>query len=118
MYKACSRCGKIHDSRFKCNAGKTYAKAEERELRSTYRWTKKSREMRENAQYLCEVCRDQGVYTYDDLEVHHIEKIREDKSKLLDDDNLIVLCITHHKDADAGRLSKDYLKELVKRRAK
>lgn len=113
MFKACSRCGKIHDSRFKCNAGKTFTGGEERKLRSSYDWTKKSKEMRESAQYLCEVCRDEGRYTYEGLEVHHIEKLKDNKDRLLDDDNLIVLCVKHHKDADAGRLSKDYLKKLA-----
>lgn len=118
MYKSCSRCGKIHDTRFKCNVGKEYRGGKERELRSSYAWTKKSRETRENAQHLCEVCRDMGIYTYDNLEVHHIEKVRDNKDRLLDDSNLIVLCVQHHKDADAGKLKKDYLKKLVEKREK
>ena len=69
--------------------------------------------MRASAQYLCEVCRDEGRYTYEGLEVHHIEKVKDNKDRLLDDNNLIVLCVKHHKDADAGRLSKDYLKKLA-----
>lgn len=116
MFKACSRCGKIHDSRFKCNVGKVYAGGEERKLRSSYDWTKKSKETRASAQYLCEVCRAEGVYTYEGLEVHHIEKVKDNKDRLLDDNNLIVLCVKHHKDADAGKLSKDYLRKLAENR--
>lgn len=116
MFKACSRCGKIHDSRFKCNAGKIFTGGEERKLRSSYDWTKKSKEIRESAQYLCEVCRDKGIYTYENLEVHHIDKIRENKDKFLDDNNLIVLCVEHHKQADAGKLSKEYLRKLAESR--
>ena len=116
MYKSCSRCGKIHDSRFKCNFGKVYRGGDERKLRSSYDWTKKSKEIRDSAQYLCEVCRDEGVFTYSGLEVHHIEKLKDRQDLLLDRDNLIVLCTRHHKDADAGKLSKDYLRKLVENR--
>lgn len=116
MFKACSRCGKIHDSRFKCNVGKVYTGGDERKLRSSYAWTKKSKEIRESAQYLCEVCRDRGVYTYENLEVHHIDKVKDNKDRLLDDNNLIVLCVEHHKQADAGRLDKDYLRKLAEHR--
>ena len=116
MYKSCSRCGKIHDSIFKCNFGKVYIGGDERKLRSSYDWTKKSKEIRDSAQYLCEVCRDEGVYTYSGLEVHHIEKLKDRQDLLLDRDNLIVLCTRHHKDADAGKLSKDYLRKLVENR--
>ena len=118
MFKACSRCGKIHDSRFKCNAGKIFTGGEERKLRSSYDWTKKSKEMRASSNYLCEVCRDEGRYTYEGLEVHHIEKVKDNKDRLLDDNNLIVLCVKHHKDADAGRLDKDYLRKLAENRGR
>ena len=116
MFKACSRCGRIHPKDFKCNFGKIYTGGEERKVRSSYAWTKKSKQMRDSAQYLCEVCKDEGRYTYEGLEVHHIEKVKDNKDLLLDDNNLIVLCVKHHKDADAGRLSKDYLKALAEHR--
>lgn len=121
-YKACSRCGKIHDTNFKCTHNKPkwdyerYGTAEERKLRNTSAWIKKSQEIREQAQYLCEVCRDKGIYNYNDLEVHHITKIREDSTKLLEDTNLICLCIPHHKQADKGQLDKEYLTKLAKER--
>ncbi len=118
MFKACSRCGKIHDSRFKCNVGKVYTGGEERKLRSSYDWTKKSKAIRESAQYLCEVCRDNGIYTYEGLEVHHIDKVKDNKDKLLEDNNLVVLCVEHHKQADAGKLDKDYLRKLAEERGR
>ena len=113
MYKACSRCGKIHDSRFKCNVGKVFQGGEERELRAKYAWAKKSEEIRERANHLCEVCRDKGRYTYDRLEVHHIEKLRERKDLLLDNYNLVCLCQEHHKQADRGEIDKEYLSRLA-----
>ena len=120
MYKACSRCGRIHDVRFKCPRQSydysRYADQTERKLRSTEAWKRKSLEIRAAAQYLCEVCRDQGVFTYDNLEVHHIRKLRDDADGLLDNRNLICLCAAHHRQADAGEISAEYLSELVRRR--
>ena len=120
MYKSCSRCGKIHDTKYKCNKNKPkydysrYSTYEERKLRSTAAWTDKSIEIRKAAQYLCEVCRDKGVYNYKDIEVHHITKLRDNAEGLLDNYNVICLCQKHHKQADNGLLDADYLRELVK----
>lgn len=116
MYRACARCGRIHDSRYVCNEGKIYQSRADRKLRSQYAWTQKSRDIRERANYLCEVCRDQNVYTYENLEVHHIEKLSNEPDKLLDDYNLICLCTEHHKQADAGRIDAVYLKKLARAR--
>lgn len=113
IYKACSRCGKIHKQGYICNKGRVYTGGEERKLRNTYKWEKKSKEIRERSTTLCAVCRAQGRYTYNNLEVHHIEKVKDRPQLLLDDSNLICLCTEHHKMADRGELSKEYLKELV-----
>ena len=119
MYKACSKCGKIHPAGIACRAWKrSYNGGDERKLRSKYSWTKKSAEIRERAHYLCEVCKDQGIYTFKDIEVHHIVKVKDDESKLLDDNNLICLCKYHHMLADDYKIDKDYLCELVARREK
>ena len=120
MLKSCSRCGKIHPYNYKCNVGvdSNRYKTDEDKLRSKYAWTQKSKQIRQDANNLCEVCRDNGVYTYDNLEVHHVTKLREDVNGLLDDDNLICLCVDHHKQADAGEISKDYLLSLIAKRRK
>ncbi len=116
MYRACGRCGKIHDTRFKCDVSRVYVPTDESRLRSKYSWTKKSEEIRERANYLCEVCRDQGQITYDNIEVHHIIKLKDDSSKLLDNYNLICLCQEHHKQADDGQIETGYLFELAMKR--
>ena len=119
MFKACSKCGKIHPRNYQCNVGRIYSGGEERNLRSTYAWTCKSAEIREKANYLCEVCRDQDKITessYQDVEVHHIEKLKENNSLLLDNYNLICLCVEHHKQADNNEIDKEYLKELARKR--
>lgn len=120
MYKSCSKCGKIHDTNYKCRAGvkKDYTKYnyEEGKLRNTYEWHKKAEQIKRKSLYLCSVCLDKGIYNYNDLEVHHITKIREDKSKLLDNYNLICLCRNCHKLADKGMIDKEYLERLAKKR--
>lgn len=116
MWKACSRCGKIHDSRYKCNVGRVYNGGIERELRQKSKWHYKSRDIREKSFYLCEVCRDKGIFNNKDIEVHHIVKIKDDKDSLLDDSNLVALCQSHHKEADAGKIDPDYLRELARKR--
>nr|DAO53779.1 MAG TPA: NinG recombination protein [Caudoviricetes sp.] len=118
MYKACSRCGKVHDINHKCYVGKIYKQstANERNLRATNRWKMKSEEIRERANYLCEVCRDEGVYTYKGLEVHHITKLKDNPQGLLDNNNLVCLCVLHHKMADNGEIDKEYLLNLAEKR--
>jgi 5-methylcytosine-specific restriction protein A len=119
MLRSCPYCGRIHPAGYICKASKrkrAYNGGEERKLRSTYAWTKKSKEIREKAQGLCEVCRDKGLYTYTGLEVHHIEKVREDKDRLLDNYNLICVCAECHKQAEQGKIDKEYLRKLARKR--
>lgn len=75
-----------------------------------------AKNIKEESNHLCAVCLDQGVYTYENLEVHHIVKIRDDVNKLLDINNLICLCRYHHMLAENGDLDKKYLINLVKKR--
>ena len=116
IWKACSRCGKLHPIGHTCNVGKVFKGGEERKLRATNRWHEKSREIRERANNLCEVCRDENVYTYDNLEVHHIEKLRDRDDLLLDNYNLICLCQFHHHLAERGDIDKEYLLRLARER--
>ena len=118
-FRSCPRCGKIHAYNEPCPIKKP-VRAYEREgadrLRSSKRWTKKSLQVREDAHWLCEVCRDRGIITYDGLQVHHIDKLREDPDGLLDDSNLVCLCPMHHAMADRGEIDKGYLRGLARRR--
>lgn len=120
MKRSCSRCGRIHDLNYACKEGikqganKYHYK--EADLRNTYRWHTKASYIKATSKYLCSVCLDKGIYTYDNLEVHHIRKLKEDESKLLDNYNLICLCSNCHTLADAGMIEKDYLLELARRR--
>lgn len=116
MLKACSRCGKIHDKGFKCTASASLPLTEEQRARNTRKWTKKSEKIRQEAFNLCEVCKAEGDFTPKNIEVHHIVKIRHDKERIFDEENLITLCTYHHKLADAGKISEVYLRELVEKR--
>ena len=118
MWKACSRCGKIHRQGSECPKRYVMQDTQERALRNRYAWATKSKQIRDEANYLCEVCRDEGVLTYENVEVHHIVKLKDNRDLLLDDDNLICLCQRHHKDADAGKIPQEYLQELARRRRK
>lgn len=116
MYKACSKCGKIHAYNYICETKRRFSGGEERKLRSRWSWTQKSKEIREKANYLCEVCKAQGIITYDDIEVHHITKVKDDESLLLDNYNLICLCAPCHYKADHNQIDQHFLKELARQR--
>jgi 5-methylcytosine-specific restriction endonuclease McrA len=118
MLKSCKYCGRIHDSKYDCGKKPKpiYKRTESEQGRYTTAWHKKSIEIKERSQYLCAVCRDKGIYTYDDLEVHHIEPLREHPDLLLEDSNLICLCERCHEKAERGKIDKVYLKLLVHNR--
>lgn len=118
MKRSCSKCGKIHDVNYICHNGlKTdYSKYsyKEAKLRNTYEWHTKAEQIKADSKYLCALCLSKGIYNYNNLEVHHITKIKEDETKLLDNYNLVCLCRECHKLADAGLIPKKDLLDLAK----
>lgn len=120
MLKACSYCGRVHDTRYTCKAKKikrgSYERDEVHKLRQLNAWKRKSVEIREAANYLCEVCRDKGIYTYQGLEVHHITPLKDDTDGLLENDNLVCLCGYCHEKAEKGAIEADYLRRLANAR--
>lgn len=115
MLKSCKYCGRIHDRKFDCGRKpKRKAKRFENESgRYTYAWQKKSREIKERSQYLCAYCFAHGVVNYNELETHHIIKLKDRPDLLLEDENLICLCNKHHREADDGKIPVSELKYLV-----
>lgn len=117
--KACSRCGKIHAAG-KCSV-KTNRNTSRYErthddayiFRQRAKWRKKSKQVRTDAQYLCEVCRDKKKLIYEGLSVHHITPLNEDTSIGYEETNLICLCPTCHELAEAGMIDRDYLRQLA-----
>ena len=117
MLKVCSKCGRVHDTNYKCKS-KALPLTNEQALRSTYKWARKSEDIRERSFHLCEVCKYLGKARAEAVEVHHIVKIKHDPTLLLEDGNLITLCVEHHKEADSGKLDPDFLRYLVSKRDK
>lgn len=121
--KTCTYCHKIHDSKKKCTAKKGYY----REKNTRYekdknyikfikskQWNNKSQEIKRLDCYRCLVCQSLGLISPTYLEVHHIIKYRNDASLKLDNNNLITLCINHHKQADASTIKASELYRLIK----
>ena len=75
MWKACSKCGKMHSYSYKCTANRTVINDKESKLRNKNKWHEKSEEIREASNYLCAICKEQGIYNYNKISVHHIEKL-------------------------------------------
>jgi len=118
MMKICSVCGRIHDINIICHRKKPKKSTEANKFRKTYKWTEKSKSIRERDKYLCQVCLTDKYntnyrYTYRDLEVHHIVPLEEDYSRRLDSSNLITLCRYHHEMAESNEISREELLEIV-----
>lgn len=121
--KTCTYCHKIHDIKKKCTAKKGYY----REKNARYekdkdyikfikskQWFNKSQEIKLLDFYCCLMCKYLGLISPKYLEVHHIVKVRNDVSLKLDNNNLITLCIVHHKMADANKIASSELHRLIK----
>ena len=118
IFKSCSKCGKIHDYNKKCYSGDSFKKKDTKanRFRRTTEWQKKSEEIREDSTYLCSVCKELGIYNYNKLEVHHIDKLEDNYDRRLDNYNLICLCNSHHREAEKGDIDREYLFKLASNR--
>ena len=120
MKRSCKYCGRIHDSKYDCGKKPEYRgsrKIKEAEAgRYTNRWKVKARQIKEDAHWLCECCADRGVFTYGNLEAHHIIPLIQAPELLLEDENLVALCRSCHEQAENGEINRVYLQELALRR--
>lgn len=116
MFKSCSRCGKIHEFNTKCNVGRESFRdnSAEAKIRNKRSYTKASKYVKENSNYLCAVYLKNGVFNSENIETHHIEKIKERPDLAYDIDNLICLCKMHHQMAEIGIISKEVLLYIKK----
>lgn len=119
MYKACSKCGKIHPYNKKCYVGESGIRRKNtsaNKFRLTRQWRYKSEDIKKDSKYLCSVCLDYNIYNYTQLEIHHIEPIEENYDRRLDNYNLICLCNSHHREAEEGKIDREYLFKLASKR--
>ena len=114
MLKACSRCGRVHDSRVSCARQVPRTSPADR-FRSSRAWQRTREIVRARDLSLCRVCADRNPpeYVTEGLSVHHIVPLEEDFDLRDDEGNLVTLCSRCHEDAEAGRIPRDYLRGLA-----
>lgn len=113
MYRSCSICGGIHQEDKMCK--RIYKKNTiESKFRNTNAWIKKRNQIKKRDNYLCQLCLKENIYTYNDLQVHHIKSIKKDYDRRLDSDNLITLCRMHHEQAERGLITEEELYKIIK----
>ena len=121
MYKTCQWCGVVPLDHVCPHKPKVIYKRKDSKLdrfRSSRIWQRKREEIKERDLYLCRACAENipptiRQYNYEELEVHHIVKLADDYERRLDNDNLITLCVLHHKMADKGLIKPSQLTALV-----
>lgn len=112
MLRSCAVCGGIHEEDKMCK--RTYKKDSKAYcFRNSNKWILKREQIKKRDKYLCQVCLKYGIYTYNNLQVHHIVPININYSKRLDSDNLITLCSIHHKDAERCIIKPEELYDLI-----
>lgn len=114
MKKACSYCGKIHDKSYICDKKPRYVNKFEK-FRSSGGWQRKREQVFTRDMYCCRICMQSFFDRAPnfDIGVHHIIPLSEDFELRLDDNNLITLCQEHHKRAERGEYSREYLRSLI-----
>lgn len=119
MLKACGKCGRIHDSKFKCTPPQKYKCDEKIErFRNSQAWKNKTKEIKSRDKHMCIACLNgfEGTivkYNSQGLSVHHITSLASDFEKRFDNDNLITLCRYHHEQAEKGGIKAEVLRELI-----
>ncbi len=119
MLKACGKCGRIHDSKFKCTPPQRY-KCDKKiaSFRNSQAWKNKAKEIKNRDKHMCIVCLNglEGTlikYNCQGLSVHHIISLTSDFEKRFDNDNLITLCRYHHEQAEKGVIKVEALRALI-----
>lgn len=115
MLRACPVCGRIHDASRKCRAKRAPRLSAADRFRNTKEWQDARDEARERDMNMCVVCRSKGIVTVDDLSVHHIVPLEEDYELRAELENLATVCGEHHREAERGDISRDFLRDLIGR---
>ena len=112
--RSCPVCGRVHPAGGCMQPKRTKESTEHTRLRTCRRWDKTRKAVNERDRHLCRVCLSLGRLQYDALETHHIVPLAEDPEKAYDEDNLITLCVLHHKAADRGEIDRGELLRLAR----
>lgn len=116
MFKACSRCGRIHLAGHRCYANsKNYYQhdAEIKKFRNSGAWRNKAEEIKTRDKFLCQICLKKNIFNYKELSVHHIQPIAENQELRLENSNLITVCELHHKECEVGKIPRTEQQEIV-----
>ena len=120
MLVSCSYCGRIHPKNYDCGKRPQRIRynTDAVKFRNTTSWQKKSREIRERDNFLCQCCIREmpGTfrrYEYDNCSVHHNVPLSEDLSRGLDNANLITLCSVHHEMAERGEITRGAIQAII-----
>jgi 5-methylcytosine-specific restriction endonuclease McrA len=89
-------------------------KTDKDKFRSTQAWQRKRDEIKEIDLYLCQVCKANHKYIYNNLECHHIIPLEENFELRLDNKNLITVCEFCHEKCEKKEISREYLLNLIK----
>lgn len=111
--RSCQTCGRIHAGACPQNKTRKKEATELTKLRTCRRWDQVRREVYGRDHYLCRVCWESGRLAVDCLEAHHIIPLSEYPDLAYDPDNIITLCIKHHKAADRGEIDRCMLHRLA-----
>lgn len=129
MLKACSYCGRLHDSKYMCpqkearikerQTHKTEQGKQAKTFHNSKKWQDKREEIKARDNYCCQVCarglhNPSRQYETEDISVHHIIPLVEDYEKRLNDNNLITLCSRHHEKAEKGGIDRSELLRIAK----
>lgn len=123
--RSCSYCGGIHASNSVCKLkprARQFSKVrtDSDKLRGLSIWKSTRTDIKARDKHMCQVCarnlyKTMVQYNYkDNIQVHHIVPIEEDKGLWLDEENLITICMYHHRLAEADVIPRDELKAIVK----
>lgn len=122
MLKTCVYCGRLHDSKTVCEQKPKrgiYSRSEKLcKFRNSSKWKRKREEIKKRDKNICIYCffdkKSSKKFNAVNLSVHHIDGLEEAYEKRLDNNNLVTLCRYHHELADAGKITKSELIELLK----
>lgn len=116
MFKACSRCGQIHEIGHKCyaNSRNYYQHSPEiRKFRNSQAWRNKAEEIKERDKYLCQICLKRNIFNAKDLSAHHIIPAEESEALRLENSNLITVCEIHHRECESGKIPRTEQQAIV-----